>query len=524
MSSYLKFFELKQSPFEGKAQSQVVLGTQALRDAFGLIQSGLEDGDARICVSGGAGLGKTSLARALPKLLGESARVAVVLDPDVSWESSRGSIAKQWGVESGGLARAALIDAASDRRLVLVIDQAERASEEFLDHLDVVLSYRSENDEPVVQSILLARLSGSEQAEPAPIVWWLDRIHTLQLEFAPLPREGITSYIRKHLKRAGWQGEELFSDEAALAIHGYTGGIPGEISTLCERLLAEAAALDHHDIDAAFVDSLCGGRTDDATAETGVTVESEVEFDAEAEGGLELNETEISIETVADDSAEQTAPCTIELQEVVAQSTDIPTMLDETLEQFADDAADVEKYEEDGDDAGEDEEEIDESRPTDETGDFLSAPASPEELRLIIGGVFGRQARAFAAAAIAAVIGGLAFAWMSADVGPAKSTTPDRQEIAGLEPDGRVESAPAARQNQTPPPILARLRGPVLPIEQASLLAGSQPEALQIAPKTPTISEVPPEDALFEAEDIEMHPAAMLPGSTGESPFETDFQ
>lgn len=65
MSAYLTFLELEQSPFEGKAQSQVVLGTRALRDAFGTIRSGLEEGASRICVSGGAGLGKTSLARAV---------------------------------------------------------------------------------------------------------------------------------------------------------------------------------------------------------------------------------------------------------------------------------------------------------------------------------------------------------------------------------------------------------------------------------------------------------------------------
>ena len=49
---------------------------------------------------------------------------------------------------------------------------------------------------------------------PCPLVWWLDRIQTLQLEFAPLPRDGVASYIHEHLKRAGWRGKRLFSDEA----------------------------------------------------------------------------------------------------------------------------------------------------------------------------------------------------------------------------------------------------------------------------------------------------------------------
>ena len=96
MSAYLKFFELEQSPFEGRAQSQVVLGTRALRDAFGTIRGGLDEGASRICVSGAAGLGKTSLARALPKLLGDEARVANVLDAGVAWEACRDGIARQY--------------------------------------------------------------------------------------------------------------------------------------------------------------------------------------------------------------------------------------------------------------------------------------------------------------------------------------------------------------------------------------------------------------------------------------------
>ena len=127
MSAYLKFFELEQSPFEGKAQSQVVLGTRALRDAFATIRSGLDEGASRLCVSGPEGLGKTSLARALPKLLGEEARVANVLDASIGWDEGRTGIARQWGLEDGRLSRSALITARADRRLVLVGELARHA-------------------------------------------------------------------------------------------------------------------------------------------------------------------------------------------------------------------------------------------------------------------------------------------------------------------------------------------------------------------------------------------------------------
>ena len=168
MSEYLKFFELERSPFDAKAQGQVVLGTRAISDAFAAIESGIAEGASRICVNGGPGIGKTSLARALPKLLGGE----------------------------------------------------------------------TESDAP--------------NEGPRPLIWWLDRIQTLQLEFAPLPRDGAQPYIHKHLKRAGWQGPKLFSADAALAIHGYTGGVPSKISALCESMLIDVAAQNLSEIDESF--------------------------------------------------------------------------------------------------------------------------------------------------------------------------------------------------------------------------------------------------------------------------------
>lgn len=392
MSAYLKFFELEQSPFEGKAQAQIVLGTRALRDAFGTIQTGLAEGVSRICVSGQRGLGKTSLARALPKLLGETARVALVPDPTLSWEATRGPLAKQWGLASGGLPRAHLIEAARHRRLVIVIDQAERASEEFLDHLDVILSYRSEDSQPVVQSVLLARLKADEGEAPAPLVWWLDRIQTLQLEFAPLPRDGIESYIRKHLKRAGWRGQQLFSEDAAHAIHGYTGGVPGAVSELCEQLLREAATRNLSAIDADLVHSFCDVDSEQTQAEAR-TLEDEFEELALEDEFSDAHESPSAIQPEAE------AEVAIELTLVATATGLVDTRAkDET------DAACGPVW----------------TRETAELSeeDPLDAPPTREELRAIRGSGLSRIFRTFAVAAIAAVVGGVAFAMFARDPGP----------------------------------------------------------------------------------------------------------
>jgi general secretion pathway protein A len=546
MSAYLKFFELEQSPFEGKAQSQIVLGTKALRDAFALIRSGLDEGTARICVNGGAGLGKTSLARALPKLLNDSARVAIVFDGHVSWESARGSIAKQWGLATGGLARTGLLEAALDRRLVLVIDQAERASEEFLDHLDVVLSYRSENDEPVVQSVLFAHLSASNQQEPAPLVWWLDRIQTLQLEFAPLPQDGVESYIHKHLKRAGWRGERIFSREAALAIHQYTGGIPAEVSRLCEQLLAEAAEISLHDIDAVFVHALCDKSEDDVDSELDADNESQIEDAFE-----ELVLAEEFDEATAAASSE---PPIIDLVEadVEAEVERTPTLA-ETLEYFEEYEPPADEVDEDGDESFENEslaefdddeferDEYDDEAPA-SLEDYLSAPASLEELRSIRRRILNRHGRAFAAAAMAALIGGLALVWLSGDSESAESIAGGESELAAQARPGSAGRLPADSGQTGPaaplPTTLARLRGPVVatdttPSPLGTAPAPSQPTNAQGSSR-PSPDNEPPgveiedpdfDEAIPEEGLVDMRPAAMLPGAAEKAkPAENRFR
>ena len=535
-SAYLKFFELEQSPFEGKAQSKVVLGTRALRDAFAAIRNGLAEGSARICINGGPGLGKTSLARSLPKLLGDSARVAVVLDPSVPWESLRSSIAKQWGLDSGGLARAGLLEAARDTRLVMVVDRAEQATEDFLDHLDIILSVRSETDEPSVQSVLLACLSDSEKQEPPPLIWWLDRIQTLQLEFAPIPREGVASYIHKHLKRAGWRGEHLFSTEAALAIHGVTGGIPGEISSLCERLLAQAAESDLREIDADFVQAALDEESDEG--EDGEsTLEDEFEelvHEEEFEGAGTVTD-----ESSDDDASDENRSTHDDTE---AEPT-IPSLV-KTLEHFEHDTT----YPEDSDAVEASEEEFAEpAEPPAETAvdaadvtdvdslilleEYLGAPASLEELQAIRRGVRSRQLRAAAAVAAAILICGTAFVWLNGDGDSSQprqsSTTDSISEKANDSTSGPDD------------PVLARLRGPVTTIRVppapaiAPTPVGSEPTQ-SVSPTTADLASarnLSDDDAGSEDFDerlepddfVDMRPASMRPNATSNPETEERF-
>lgn len=272
MATYLNFHKLERSPFEGQMSDQLVLATASLRHAYAQVKAGLKADSPRICLSGGSGIGKSSFARALPKLLESEARCVLVRDPGTEWSQIKASIAKQLHLEGGQVSRSSLVDARQDgRRVVLVIDRAEDLTAESLEHLDVLLGYRDDEGGQLVQCVLLANLEEAPRGREIQLLWWLDQLTTRQLRFSPIPREGIRSYVDKHLTKAGFRGASPFSDDAVTAIYRYTGGVPGAVSALCEQLLARAAEQRRHEIDGALVAAVCGDELslEEATTDDG---------------------------------------------------------------------------------------------------------------------------------------------------------------------------------------------------------------------------------------------------------------
>lgn len=454
MPAYLKFFSFERAPFEGEDAAKVVLGTRAVREALTAIEEGLQEGAARICVSGESGLGKTSLARALPKLLGPGRRVAMVPEAGgATWESIGPRIARGWKLPQGGLSRSALLEARGEQQLVLVLDEAEKASQDLLDRLDVLLSYLDADAQPLVQCILFAQLGAAASSDPPPLVWWLDRIQTHQLAFEPLRPEGVQAYIEKHLARAGWSGDALFETDAAEAIHAYTGGIPGEVGRVCEQLLGAAANEQRSRIDAAFVHSEL-----DAGLDPDALYSSEFEeLIAEEEFGGAETEAKPDAPSAEDEDAE---------------AREVAALLDETLARFqsappgppAAAASSVALFPP--------EDVLDAAGASNEPA-FEAPSAQGFPFRLLAWPLPARIAAAGIAAAVLAVW----LLWPAPDAEtPAPGLAiPARGEQAMRVPDNKPAQAPAQLKNGQTPPILARMLGPV-PQPPGQAGAGPRPK------------------------------------------------
>ena len=434
MSLHLDFFALHRSPFADEAHTSVVIGTRALRKLVSRIQATLRDGGSRVGVYGVEGVGKTCLARALPKLFAGNARVATLFEPDGDWRSVRTALARDWQLAGERLSRASLLEAARDHRLVLVIDRAEQAPESLLDHLDVLQQIRDEDGGAVVTAILFVR-SGGEGGEDGdaktPALAWLERTGAARLRFEPLAPDSVADFIERQLVGAGYQGAPLFTPRATLAIHAETAGVPGAISALCEQLLIEAAAKRLRTLDEPFV------RSRETPSRERVALG--------AEDGEEAWDD-------ADHHPRESASVELLLEHAIRPPDPRPT---ERQPARAEDA-----------------------NPEDpELEAYLSAPPSAAELRAIRGGFLQRNARLFSAITAAVALGGVLVAhWLNesrADVDPASAAA--AHEVVAAQPNGPAPTPSPAH----PGTVLGRLRGPIMPAPVAaprSSRAASRPQ------------------------------------------------
>ena len=72
----------------------------------------------------------------------------------------------------------------------------------------------------------------------------------------PMNSSETRSYIEHRLNTAGWNDNPSFSQDAFDTIYDYTGGIPRQINTLCERLLLMGCLEELHNFSATEVNDV----------------------------------------------------------------------------------------------------------------------------------------------------------------------------------------------------------------------------------------------------------------------------
>jgi general secretion pathway protein A len=252
MVRHVAIYGLKKAPFSTSVG--LVLDTAPVRRAVVRIARKLEGETPWICVAGAPGLGKTSLLRGLPKLLGERYRCLFM---DASrWRHGANEldarVAAAHGLGAGRHSKDALIRLRKGGpRLILLVDDVDQLSPPVLERLAALSDLTCSARKPLLQIVSTADCDRSGRAGPNPLLVWNECMWTMHLD--PLQPHSMHAYLEKRMRHAGWKGRGLFGETGARAVHQRTGGNPAAVSLLCSKLLDVSSATGVDTIDQNFV-------------------------------------------------------------------------------------------------------------------------------------------------------------------------------------------------------------------------------------------------------------------------------
>ena len=257
---YQEYWHLDSKPFEPSADDAFFWPGENHQAALLKLRYAVENRRGAALLAGGSGLGKTALIRKLLASLADSfgPRVHLVFPEFSSADLLAYLVDRLSGRSTTGVATPSARESVcqlenlltensqADRHAVVVIDEAHTLIDtESLDTLRLLMNLEAGGQPAwtlllVGQTALLPALDRMPELE--------DRI-SVKCLLRPLTGEETSAYVRHRLDAAGAR-QAIFSDDALLAIHRATAGVPRRINRLCDLALLIGYAEELSQIDA----------------------------------------------------------------------------------------------------------------------------------------------------------------------------------------------------------------------------------------------------------------------------------
>jgi len=256
---YESFYGFSARPFELNPDPAFYFASKGHQRALAYLHYGVVQGQGFIVITGEVGAGKTTLVRNLLARLDPSRVVAAQLvSTQLNGPELLRAVATSFGLGTKYEDKSRLLAeieafflslALSNRRPLLVVDEAQNLSLEALEELRMLSNFAV----GPLQSFLIGQPQ-LRKLMRSPDMEQLRQRVIASCHLGALDRNETQAYVEYRLKRVGWKGSPEFTGKAFDLIHVHAGGIPREINTLCSRLLLAGYLAESRRFDADAVE------------------------------------------------------------------------------------------------------------------------------------------------------------------------------------------------------------------------------------------------------------------------------
>jgi general secretion pathway protein A len=255
---YADYFGLKENPFSLSPEPRYLFLSEQHRDALNCLIYGIKEKKGFVLISGGIGLGKTTICRSLLASMDDSVETALIFNTAISELDLLETILSEYGIVIKNIAgnKKYYIDAlneflldnfAAGKTTVLLIDEAQNLSRGVLEQIRMLSNLETET-EKLIQIVLIGQPELTNTLM-LPALRQLNERITVRYDLKPFSPREVSDYIHHRLAVAQGPGSIKFTERALDLIYVFSEGIPRRINALCDRALLIAYTKNVNEID-----------------------------------------------------------------------------------------------------------------------------------------------------------------------------------------------------------------------------------------------------------------------------------
>jgi len=256
----LDYYGLHEQPFGVTPDPRYLFFSQGHREALAAIYYAIEERRGFSALVAKPGMGKTTLLFRLLESLQESARTAFLFQAGQDSRDFLDSLVRDLGIAAKSTDLPALHEALNtmlvkemeeDRRVVVVIDEAQNLTEDMLEQVRLLSNF--ETPAAKMMHIVLAGQPGLADKLASPTLTQLRQRVGSVAHLPALTLKEVTEYVDHRLNAAGYRGPQLFASDVLQSITTISEGIPRNINSICFQALALGFVYQKRQIDLEIV-------------------------------------------------------------------------------------------------------------------------------------------------------------------------------------------------------------------------------------------------------------------------------